>query len=82
MLSRVVSCLFVLVLTVPALHPQTAAAGAAREAKPLPAVGFGDAGISSQSIEIRLHGGRSLVLRGVNEAQLGRLMRLVEALPC
>jgi hypothetical protein len=58
------------------------AAGAAREAKPSPAVAFAEAGVISRSVEIRLHGGRSLVLRGVNEAQLSRLMRLVEALPC
>jgi hypothetical protein len=55
---------------------------AAREVKPLPTVAFGEAGLINQSVEIRLRGGRSLLLRGVDEVQLGRLMGLVEALPC
>ena len=56
------------------LTPVTAAA--AKEVKPLLTVAFGGAGLISESVEIRLPGGRSLALRGpLDEAQLRRLIR-------
>jgi hypothetical protein len=61
--------------------PLTAAA--ARAGRPLPAVVSGDAGLVSESVEIRLHGGRSLSLSGpLDEARLRRLIGLLEGLPC
>ena len=47
------------------------------------AVASGDTGLVSESVEIRLHGGRSLSLSGpLDEARLRRLIGLLEALPC
>jgi hypothetical protein len=61
--------------------PSTGAAQ--KEVKSLPVVAYGETGSISESVEIRLHGGRSLALGGpLNEAQLRRLIRLLEALPC
>jgi len=56
---------------------------AVKAVKSFPAAAFGDTGLISASIEIRLHGGRSLGLGGpLDEAQLRRLIGLLEALPC
>jgi|SRR5208282_1655511 len=56
---------------------------AARPGRQLPAVASGDAGLVSESVEIRLHGGRSLSLSGpLDEARLRRLIGLLEGLPC
>ena len=64
-----------------ALTPVTVSA--AKEVKSLPAVAFGGAGVISERVEIRLHGGRSLALSGpLDEVQLRRLIRLLEALSC
>jgi hypothetical protein len=48
-----------------------------------PVVGEPSRELSSSPLEIRLHNGRVLaVSRAFDETQLGRLIRLLEALPC
>src|SRR5437867_402590 len=61
---------------VPVVTLTLVTAAAAKEVKPLLTVAFGGAGLISESVEIRLPGGRSLALRGpLDEAQLRRLIR-------
>lgn len=56
---------------------------AEKEAMSFPAAPFGGARRISDCVEIRLSGGRSLVLNGaLDEAQLRRLIGLLEGLPC
>lgn len=59
--------------------PVSVQSQSAAAARSLPAVGGGVA----QGVEVRLRNGRSLVLGGAfEEAELGRLIRLLEELPC
>ena len=68
---------------VPVVTLTPVAVAAEKKIKPLPAVALGGAGVISESVEIRWPNGRSLVLGGpLDEAQLRRLIRLLEALPC
>ena len=67
---------------VPVVVRMPVPAAAAKEVKSSPAAALEAAGVIGASVEIRLLGGRSLALNGLDEAQLHRLIRFLEALPC